>query len=358
MLEKPAARPDELTNSCDSRFLPSMKLGMTLGTLFGLILAIALIALNDAGEILRLFGEMGWALIPITGVRAMIILTCAAAWAVLLPDLRHLALRIWPTLRFVREGVNVLLPVATVGGEIVGARLLTFWGVAAGVAGAGILVDLLLQAVCQALFALTGALLLLRVSGAEQMVDYVLAGLVLSAVGLGGFFIVLRFGAVGRLETWIATLIGRWSRSDSAKGFQVNPLNLAAALTTIWSRPSRIALSFLLHLIAWFMGAAEIWIALAWLGQNPALDQVIILESLAQAVRGAAFLVPGGIGVQEGGFVVLGQLLAIDPQTSIALSLVKRVPDVLLGLPALVAWHWLEARQQRKRAVDSVSGRN
>ncbi|MFY7960573.1 MAG: lysylphosphatidylglycerol synthase domain-containing protein [Elsteraceae bacterium] len=335
-----------------------MKLGITLGTLFGLALAIALIALNDAGEIMRVVGELGWALIPITAVRAMIIVTCALAWAALLPDLRHLAWRVWTTLRFVREGINVLLPVATVGGEIAGARLLTFWGVAAGVAGAGILVDLLIQAVCQALFALTGALLLLRVSGAELVADYVLAGLGLSALGLGGFFIVLRFGAVGKLETWIATLIGRWSRSDSAKAFKVNPLNLAAALTAIWSRPSRVALSFGLHLIAWFMGAAEIWIALAWLDQNPSLDQVIILESLAQAARGAAFLVPGGLGVQEGGFVVLGQLLNVDPQTSIALSLVKRAPDVLLGLPALLAWHLIEARQQRRRAAQALSGGN
>lgn len=335
-----------------------MKLGITLGTLFGLALAIALIALNDAGEILRVVGHLGWALIPITGVRALIIITCAAAWAVLLPDLRHIAWTVWPTLRFVREGINVLLPVATVGGEIAGARLLTFWRVAAGVAGAGILVDLLLQAVGQALFALTGALLLLRVSGAELVADYVLAGLGLSAAGLGGFFILLRFGAVGKLETWISALIRRWSRSDSAKAFHVNPLNLAAALTAIWSRPSRITLSFGLHLLAWFLGAAEIWIALAWLDQNPSLDQVIILESLSQAARGAAFLVPGGLGVQEGGFVVLGQLLNIDPQTSIALSLVKRVPDVLLGLPALVAWHWIEARQQRRRAAQALSGGN
>ena len=31
-------------------------------------------------------------------------------------------------LRLVREGINVLLPVASVGGDVVGGRLLTFWG--------------------------------------------------------------------------------------------------------------------------------------------------------------------------------------------------------------------------------------
>lgn len=327
-----------------------MKLSITLGTLFGVLLAIGLIVFNDAEQIFRIFGQVGWGLILVTIVRALIIITCAAAWAVLLPDLRHLWLGVWPLLRFVREGVNVLLPVATVGGEIVGARLLTFWGVTAGVAGAGILVDLLLQAVAQAVFALTGALLLLQVAGAEGLVDYVIAGVGVAVVGLGGFFIVLRFGAVGRLETWITALITRWSRSDAAKGFQVNPLNLAAALTAIWSRPRAVTLSFLLHVFAWFLGALEIWIALHWMGHQPGLGQALILESLGQAVRGAAFPVPGGLGVQEGGFVVLGQLLGLDAQTSIVLSLVKRVPDVLLGLPALFAWHWLEASRQRQRS--------
>jgi len=323
-----------------------MKLGIYLGTLFGIALAVTLIALNDAGAIFTVFAQVGWGLVPITAVRALILIVCGAAWAVLLLDLRHLPWTVWPLLRWVREGINVLLPVATVGGEIVGARLLTFWGVTAGLAGAGILVDLFLQALGQAVFALTGALLLLRVSGAEWLVEYVVIGVGVGFLGLTGFFAVLRFGGVGKLETWAAGLIRRWSRSDSAKAFHVNPLNIAASLSAIWARPGAVALSLALHVFAWFLGTLEIWIALRWMGHDPSLEQALILESLGQAVRGAAFPVPGGLGVQEGGFVLLGQLLATDPQTAIALSLVKRVPDVLLGLPALFAWHWLEARRR------------
>jgi hypothetical protein len=63
------------------------------------------------------------------------------------------------------------------------------------------------------------------------------------------------------------------------------------------------------------------------------------------AIRGAAFAVPGGFGVQEGGLVLLGHLMGLAPETALALSLVKRVPDVALGLPGLAAWHWIEVRQ-------------
>ncbi len=46
-----------------------------------------------------------------------------------------------------------------------------------------------------------------------------------------------------------------------------------------------------------------------------------MLESLSQAIKSAAFPVPSGLGVQEGGFVLLGSLFGIDPGTALALSL-------------------------------------
>jgi hypothetical protein len=63
-----------------------------------------------------------------------------------------------------------------------------------------------------------------------------------------------------------------------------------------------------------------------------------MLEALGNAVRGAAFAVPGAIGVQEGGFILLGSLIGIAPDTALALSLVKRVRELTLGLPGLLTW--------------------
>jgi len=81
------------------------------------------------------------------------------------------------------------------------------------------------------------------------------------------------------------------------------------------------------------------------MGHPVDLKEAIILESLTNAIRGAAFVVPGGFGVQEGGLVLLGHLMGLAPETALALSLVKRVPDLALGLPGLLAWHWLEVRR-------------
>ncbi|MBI3497080.1 MAG: flippase-like domain-containing protein [Proteobacteria bacterium] len=324
-----------------------MKIGVYLGVPFGLALAIALIVFNDAASVFDIFARVGFGLVPVVAVRASIIAVCAGAWAVLLLDLRGLPLGVWPLLRWIREGINVLLPVATVGGEIIGARLLTFWGVAAGVAGAGILIDVLLQASGQAVFALIGVALLAGVAGAEELTEWALAGTGVAFLALAGFFAALRFGGVGAIERFVVAQAARWSKSGSKRAFSINPLRLAEALGTIWRRPAALGVSLLLHIAAWLMGVLEIWIALYWMGHDASFAQALILESLGQALRGAAFPVPGALGVQEGGFILLGQLLGIDPQTAIALSLVKRVPEIVLGLPALYVWHRLEARLTR-----------
>jgi len=70
----------------------------------------------------------------------------------------------------------------------------------------------------------------------------------------------------------------------------------------------------------------------------------MILESAALAIRGAAFLVPGAVGVQEGGYILLGNLLGIPGEMALALSLVRRVRELALGIPGLAAWQLLEAR--------------
>ncbi len=64
---------------------------------------------------------------------------------------------------------------------------------------------------------------------------------------------------------------------------------------------------------------------------------------------------PAGLGVQEGGFVVLGMTLGFGPEVGLVLSLAKRFRELLVGLPGLVAWHLLEGHDLlRRRRDDSI----
>jgi hypothetical protein len=81
------------------------------------------------------------------------------------------------------------------------------------------------------------------------------------------------------------------------------------------------------------------------MGRVTSLGEAFVIESLGMAARSAGFAVPAALGVQEAGFIVVGELFHIHPETAIALSMVKRARELAVGLPGLVAWQWAEGRR-------------
>ena len=101
--------------------------------------------------------------------------------------------------------------------------------------------------------------------------------------------------------------------------------------------------------------AGEVWL-IAWLIDVPlGLEQVVILNSLAIALRSAAFVVPSGIGVQEGGYVMVGALLGLPADAMLTISLATRLGELIEGLPGLLAWQFDEggAYWRRRKQADT-----
>ena len=73
------------------------------------------------------------------------------------------------------------------------------------------------------------------------------------------------------------------------------------------------------------------------------------------AVRGASFAIPGALGAQEGGLIVLCAIFGVPPEAALALSLVKRIPDLVIGVPGLLAWQAMEGWHfhSRRAAADN-----
>jgi uncharacterized membrane protein YbhN (UPF0104 family) len=90
------------------------------------------------------------------------------------------------------------------------------------------------------------------------------------------------------------------------------------------------------------------------LGQPLGIIDALILESLSSGIRGAAFMLPSGLGALEGGLIMLGTLFGLPADTALAISLSKRVRELALGLPGLFVWHWIEGhhllRQRHERS--------
>jgi uncharacterized membrane protein YbhN (UPF0104 family) len=119
---------------------------------------------------------------------------------------------------------------------------------------------------------------------------------------------------------------------------------LHEAITGLYRSPRAVGLALLHQSISWLLGAVEVCLALHFLGHDVSLAEGLVIESLSQAVKATGFIVPGALGVSEGGFVVVGTLFGLSPPVSIALALIKRLREIGLGLPALAMWQWLEHR--------------
>jgi len=146
--------------------------------------------------------------------------------------------------------------------------------------------------------------------------------------------------AVEPFEDFIERAAEKW---DWVKEMSVSGLH--AAIKAMYRDRRGMIEGSLFHMMSWIVGSGEIWIALYFMGHPIDFREALILESLVQAVRAVGFVIPGALGVQEGGFVLVGALLGLTPDVSLALSLVKRMRDLLLGVPALAGWHFIEGKR-------------
>ncbi len=317
-----------------------MPRSLIIAALIGLGLTVVLIGAYGFGSVLSALEAVGWGAALVALVRAVETSGAGVAWAWLLPRAERPPLRIFVLLRWLRESINCLLPVAQVGGDLIGARLLTFWGPSGGQAGASVIVDLFVQTLTQFIFTLVGVALLIAYAGDTALARWVLIGLAVMAPALIGFFAAQRFGGLKLIEKLFASLARnpKWAALGGLG-------SLNDCLQAIYRRPRAVAAAMALHLAIWFVGVWEIDFALRFMGHTLDYKNVLVIESLAQAVRGAAFVVPGAIGVQEGGFIALCAIFGVPAPTAIALSLVKRLPEVAFGIPGLLIWQGLEGRR-------------
>jgi putative membrane protein len=329
-----------------------MKRLTLLAFLSGLFLASLLIAYSGAGEVIDAVANAGWAALIVVFARALAIAVDGVAWRFLFPRGNRPAVWLCVFVRWVREAVNQLLPVAQVGGDFIGARMLTFWRVDGALAGASVIADIAVQAATQFAFAAVGIGILVVLNGDSPLVHYAAAGMVVAALALAGFFFVQRQDGSRIIGGLLRRLAGgrEWLGIGAVE-------RLYERLGAIYANPRGVAAGATIHMVVWFFGALEVWVALYAMGYPVSFAEAIVIESLGQAVRGAAFAVPGAIGVQEGGFIALCALFGVPAGPALALSLVKRVPDLVLGLPGLLAWQSLEGRRifgRRARRDDAV----
>ena len=327
-----------------------MKRLTTLALIAGLCTVVGLFLSSGLEDVAAAVVSAGWGALAVVAARAVAVAWAGLGWYVIFPVSGRPKLSACINLRFVREGINTLLPVATVGGDFVGARLLAKRGVAGGLAGASMFVDMMTQALTQLLFTLGGLGLLVWLAGDGPIVRTVAGGLAVAAPAIGAFYLIQR-RAGHRL---IQGIVDRFASGREWQALGAVDV-LYDNLRRLYGAPLRIFSGIGVHLVGWLIGTIEVYVCLHFMGYPVSFAEAIVIESLAQAVRGAAFAVPGALGAQEGGLIALCALFGIPAEVALALSLVKRLADLLVGVPGLWLWHTQEGRLRRDAAAAEAS---
>lgn len=310
----------------------------------GLAVAIALIARSGVHEVLGLLRTAGWALFWLVPAHVVMLAFDASGWRALLGAYPRVTLPFLTWVAVVRDSINGLLPVARVGGELAGARLVMLRDVPGAVAGASVIVELTVFIAVQVLFTLVGTGILFYYLRDSRAARAVVIGLAVSIPAVVAFFLIQRqVGLFAQLERLLAALTGRDVLAAVGE-----PAALDRSIQELYRRRRVIVTCAGFQAASLVAGTGELWFAMYLLGHPPSLVTALLLESLAQAVQSAFFIVPGALGAQEGGFVLFGAAAGLGADVAIALSLARRVRLLGLGVPALVSWQWVEGRQLKR----------
>jgi putative membrane protein len=323
----------------------NMKLVSYIAGFLGLAVAIALVAHQGWGEIANAIDHAGWALLWLLPFHVLPLLLDVAGWRVLIAPRdpqRKATLPFLFWVASVREASNRLLPVANIGGEIIGIRLVKWRGINGAAAAASIIMEVLLTLVNQYLFTALGIILLIELTSNISAFSTVISALVASVPLPIFLIIILRHGKVfSRMETFAEKLLGGRSKLTEL----IDGTNLDQEIREQYSRPLRLIAATGWQFAGYVVGSFETWLALHLLGYPISVWDAIAIEAVTQALRHIIFVVPAGLGVQEGGLVLFGNMIGLPPEASVALSLVKRMREVGFGVPALISWQWAEARR-------------
>jgi putative membrane protein len=304
----------------------------------GVLLFIGVLASQGLPAVMATLALAGWGLVLVALFHLVPLVIDAVAIRVLFEQGGAGSLKDALLARWAGESANSLMPAGQIGGPVLMARHLAQRGLPLPEAVAAITVSTTLQTFAQIAFALLGVALLgaqaTHLSPSALRASSLIASGLL-ALQVGGFYWIQRRGFFTKLMRAVNRFAGKrdWSQWMS----HAAAIDQAVQLT--YGRAGPVAASFLWSSAGWLVGTGEVFLILRLIHHPVGWTAALLLESLGQAIRGAAFAIPGALGVQEGGYLLLAPLAGLPPDAALALSLAKRARELLLGLPGLLYLH-------------------
>ncbi len=299
---------------------------------FGIGIALLALLLRQTGidQIHARMDALGWTAPLVLVPWAVVAIVDALGWRVTLPSAAAalVPFRALVLVRMAGEAVSSVTPTAGVGGEPVKAHLLRAWGVRPADSLASIVIAKTALTVSQSLFVVLG------IGALCERFDQGVRG----RLWVGLLLVVLAAFTVGLVSLQRrapATTVWRWGRRVLPRARVIARLETAAhtidrRLDDFYHTERRAFWrANLWYLIGWMVGVTEVALIMSLIGAPISWRDALIIEALAQPIRAAALVIPGGLGTQEIGGVALCTLLGMPVPEAATLWLLKRGREVI-----------------------------
>jgi putative membrane protein len=328
-----------------------IKIVSYIGLAAGLALLTGLIAWQGVPEIAGLLTASGWALLWVPLIWFPTVLMNARCWQLLFAP-AHMP-GFWQAFyaQWMGRSVNTLLPVASIGGEIVKARALVLWGTDVHHASAAGIIDKTVQVITVIIWGVLGVVLLSTLALDDALVMSSAIGLALLGAGTAGFLVVQRAGMFG----FIVKSAHKVTKAEIFGNLVNTADEIDRIVLELYSNYGRVFVATSWRMLALLLQTGEVWLAAWLLGYPITVIEAVMLKSLSSTLSDAAFFVPNAYGVQEGAFIVLGALIGLSPDVALAISLAIRIREVLIDVPGLVFWQHTEGRAYFRRKRESAN---
>jgi len=293
--------------------------------------------------------QIGWCILLVIAAELGGDMVNTYGWSYLFPP----AERVVPFsalygIRLAGTAVNSVTPTAMVGGEVLKALFLKKYVPLPDGLTAVLSAKLSLM-LGQALFVLVGLFTFLhRLLLPQRVKAAFLAVFLLLVLGSLWFLRMQRSG----LFAWLFGLAERCGLPPStlvrlrAKTAAIDDKLVSLHAT----RSPDFARSVFFHFLAQGLGALQIFLLLVWLAVPADFFTCVAIESFSLLIDGALFFVPGQVGTQEGGKVLIFTALGFTASTGLAVGIALRLNQLALILFGLTTVAVLNRRMREEGA--------
>jgi len=234
-------------------------------------------------------------------------------------------------IRTAGEVVNMTTPTAYMGGEPLKAYLLKQYNIPMAEGAASVVIAKTTLTIAEVFYILVGIAIGFLILGTGSSAGQTITAAVLSVAvlicSIAGFVFVQQRGLFASMLAIIKKL---GMRIQVLEAQEAHLRSIDQTILNFYSQHrGTFALSTGVCFFGWLAESLEVFVIIYFLGDSASLWSVISMGALAALIKGGTFFIPGSLGAQDAGNLLLLQAFGYSDVTGITFALLRRFREVV-----------------------------